>query len=107
MELVGSRGSSGPLQLAPALQLGRPAPGQQPFQRGCSDSFLLPMPDVGELQQLVVWHDCGGPAPSWHLDYAAACWPHPHGRMVYFVCCSRLGAGEPGGARRVLKVRPP
>ncbi len=104
MELVGSRGSSGPLQLLPALQATRPVPGHQLFQKGQSDSFLLALPDIGALQQLVVWHDCGGPAPTWHLDYAVACWPHPHGRLVYFVCGGWLGEDQPGGARRVLQV---
>jgi hypothetical protein len=104
VQVVGSQGSSGQLALSPAHQLSRPVPGQRLFARGQSDTFLLQLPDVGELQQLVVWHSCAGPAPAWHLDYGVACWPHPRGKLVYFVCGGWLAACEPGGARRVLQV---
>jgi hypothetical protein len=104
VELVGSRGSSGRLQLLPALQATRPLAGRQMFQQGQADGFLMALPDVGDLQQLVVWHDCSGASAAWHLDYAVACWPHPHGRLVYFVCCGGLGADQPGGAKRTLQV---
>jgi hypothetical protein len=113
VEVVGSQGSSGQLALSAAHQLARPLPGQRLFARAQSDTFLLQLRDVGELQQLVVWHDCSGPAPAWHLDYGVACWPLPRGKLVYFVCGGWLAASEPGGwlaasepggARRVLQV---
>lgn len=52
-ELCGSKGSSGPINISA---------GHQAFQRGSSDTFTYRRPYLGELQQLVVWHDNSGAA---------------------------------------------
>lgn len=63
-ELRGSRGSSGPITVSA---------GHQAFQRGGSDTFSYKRPHLGQLQQLVVWHDNSGAAAAggrgpWCLD---------------------------------------
>jgi hypothetical protein len=63
-ELRGNQGSSGPVTVSA---------GYDAFQRGASDSFSYRWPHLGQLQQLVVWHDnsgltaAGGRGP-WCLD---------------------------------------
>jgi hypothetical protein len=65
IDLSGSAGSSGPLEL-------RPVPGgSNAFAPGVSASFVVSMPtDLGDLCRLRVWHDGAGPSPGWHLDRA-------------------------------------
>lgn len=55
LELVGSRGTTGPIELD---QQGRPTC----FAAGSSDIFRLEAPEVGELQQLNIWVDADGTA---------------------------------------------
>lgn len=54
-ELRGSKGSSGPIALSA---------GHEAFQRGSSDSFTYKRPHLGQLQQLLVWHDNSGAAAA-------------------------------------------
>lgn len=39
------------------------------FGRGQSACFFLSSVPLGELQELVIWHDSSGPQPAWHLAY--------------------------------------
>lgn len=50
-ELRGSKGSSGPITVSA---------GREALQRGGSDTFTYRRPHLGQLQQLVVWHDNSG-----------------------------------------------
>jgi len=55
LELRGSKGSSGPITVSA---------GHEAFQRGGSDTFTYKWPYLGQLQQLVVWHDNSGAASA-------------------------------------------
>lgn len=55
LELRGSKGSSGPITVSA---------GHEAFQRGGSDTFTYQWPYLGQLQQLVVWHDNSGAASA-------------------------------------------
>lgn len=61
-ELQGDRGTSGPITVAA---------GKEAFERGSNDMFAYSRPWLGQLQQLVVWHDNAGAAAGrgpWHLE---------------------------------------
>ncbi|KAF6256823.1 hypothetical protein COO60DRAFT_1640423 [Scenedesmus sp. NREL 46B-D3] len=58
-ELHGSRGSLGACRLENA---------SDNFSRGRKDVFAVRSSDVGELQQLLLWHDGGGLSPDWHVQ---------------------------------------
>lgn len=63
-ELRGSKGSSGPITVSA---------GHSAFQRGSSDTFSYRRPHLGQLQQLMVWHDNSGASTPggrgpWGLD---------------------------------------
>jgi hypothetical protein len=45
------------------------------FERGATDRFSLRLPDLGELQRLVVGHDNRGAAAPWHLAMVSSGWP--------------------------------
>lgn len=66
MALSGTAGSSG------ALELSHPNPmpaSSNGFARGEAASFTFGCAGLGDLQQLVVWHDSSGAQPAWHLAY--------------------------------------
>lgn len=43
--------------------------GSNGFGRGEAACFDFSCAQLGELQQLEVWHDSSGPQPAWHLAY--------------------------------------
>jgi hypothetical protein len=66
MALSGTTGSSGTLDLT------HPSPkptSSNGFARGGAASFTFSCAGLGDLQQLVVWHDSSGAQPAWHLAY--------------------------------------
>jgi hypothetical protein len=86
-ELRGSKGSSGPITVAA---------GQDSFQRGGRDAFSYKRPYLGQLQQLVVWHDNSGAAAggrgSWGLEaVVVSC--KTDGQVVTFPYGGCLSAG--------------
>lgn len=79
MVLSGTAGSSGSLDLsrpssithsaqATGLAAGSSHSGNG-FGRGDAAEFVVRCAPLGDLQQLVVWHDSSGPQPAWHLAY--------------------------------------
>jgi hypothetical protein len=66
MALSGTAGSSGTLELSHPSA--RPA-SSNGFARGEAASFTFSCAGLGDLQQLVVWHDSSGAQPAWHLAY--------------------------------------
>jgi hypothetical protein len=58
-ELHGSKGKLGACRLENAADN---------FSRGKKDVFAVRGSEVGELQQLLLWHDGGGMAPDWHVQ---------------------------------------
>lgn len=94
---AGERGSSGPCELD-SQRAGC-------FEASAADSFQLLLPELGALQQLLLWIE--GPAaaeqppPSWRPAYLEAM--HlPSGRVWYFVAGEWLGAAAADGATRRL-----
>lgn len=59
VKLGGSSTSFGPYQL--------PA-GPEAFETGCKDTFRLTTPDIGELQELTVFHNNMGSGAAWFLQ---------------------------------------
>jgi hypothetical protein len=86
-ELRGSRGSSGAIAVAA---------GREAFQRSGRDTFAYTRPALGQLQQLVVWHDNagahvpGGRGP-WQLD-AVVVRCRADAQVVTFPCGGWLSA---------------
>jgi hypothetical protein len=79
MVLSGTAGSSGSLDLsrpssithsaqAAALAAGS-SHSANGFGRGDVAEFVVRCAPLGDLQQLVVWHDSSRPQPAWHLAY--------------------------------------
>jgi hypothetical protein len=58
-ELHGSAGNLGACQLENA---------SDNFSRGHKDVFVVRGSDIGELQQLLLWHDGAGLSPDWHVQ---------------------------------------
>jgi hypothetical protein len=58
-ELHGSAGNLGACRLENAAEN---------FSRGRKDVFVVKGSDVGELQQLLLWHDGSGLSPDWHVQ---------------------------------------
>jgi hypothetical protein len=65
----GSSTASGTFPLAHPVTSNGPSSSGQPFARGQRDSFVLRCWELGQLSELLVWHDSSGGDPSWHLAY--------------------------------------
>lgn len=77
LELRGSEGASGPTVL-------KSAKGKQ-LQTGKVDEFVVNLPDVGDVQQLLITQDGAGMGSDWHLDKVAG---YCVDTMCVFVCFS-------------------
>jgi hypothetical protein len=76
MVLSGTAGSSSSLDLSHPSSISHSDKGTGPadgsrsgFGRGDAAAFMVRCAPLGDLQQLVVWHDSSGPQPAWHLAY--------------------------------------
>lgn len=117
MTLTGAAGSSGSLHLSHpgAISLSGKTPlpddsstssgsSRNGFARGEAASFAFRCMTLGDLQQLLVWHDGSGPHPAWHLAYVEAA-ETGSGLVWYFPCALWLDSRRGDGAtRRSLRV---
>eukprot|EP00775_Hariotina_reticulata_P013432 gene13432-13560_t len=81
----GSSTASGTLQLAYPVPKSSPSSISKPFARSQRDSFVIRCKELGQLSELLVWHDNSGGEPSWHLAHIEV---HnvSTGQVWYFSC---------------------
>ncbi|WIA17082.1 hypothetical protein OEZ85_013981 [Tetradesmus obliquus] len=103
IDLQGSACRSGPQALS------KPIPNSSSsssncFERGQADSFEVACRELGELFELVVWHDGSGMGSGWNLAYVEV--QHtPSSQVWYFPCNQWLDSSQGDGAtRRTLKA---
>jgi hypothetical protein len=57
------------------------------FSRGRKDVFAVRGSDIGELQQLLLWHDGGGLSPDWHVQQVEV--QHPLLQKSWILPCGQ------------------
>ncbi|DBB10366.1 TPA: hypothetical protein ACH3X3_001925 [Trebouxia sp. C0006] len=99
VELAGELGSG------PRCKLMNQAGAADAFGRGQTDSFMVQLPELGELHSLTIDHDNKGQKPGWHLDLVEV--THlPSSRLYFFPCARWLDCAQDDGKTvRVLKAQ--
>lgn len=107
VELQGAGGtSSGPQQLLQRCAADSSSSGRS-FQRGQADAFMVRCRELGQLQQLAVWHDGSGTSPAWRLDRIEVQHSSTGQVRVLWQCPRAVSARMPGGgAARTLPFTP-
>uniref|UniRef100_A0A383W527 PLAT domain-containing protein n=1 Tax=Tetradesmus obliquus TaxID=3088 RepID=A0A383W527_TETOB len=83
-ELHGSKGTLGACRLENA---------SENFSRGRKDVFAVRGSDIGELQQLLLWHDGSGLSPDWHVQQVEV--QHPLLQKQWILLCGKwLGKSQ-------------
>lgn len=65
LRIIGAHGTTRRMALHAAAMSER---ARTPFQRGSRDTFRLQIRDVGDVSQIEIGHDGGGPNAAWGLD---------------------------------------
>eukprot|EP00051_Salpingoeca_urceolata_P019600 m.287983 g.287983 ORF g.287983 m.287983 type:complete len:4380 (-) comp19448_c1_seq3:277-13416(-) len=84
MKLVGTNGETGDVQLK------RSRNNKTPFVAGKTDEFVFDEAEVGEINELEIWHDASGRAPDWKLNSVdvTAWWEGPSQQRRYVFPCN-------------------